>query len=559
VETTPSGNWIDAHSRGPILKPSLKEATDLIHQYMLATNCILDIFDESDLLERLPQWLEDPSDTIDPAGSIYYLVLAVGAQTSPEDKDSIAESYFNYGRYLTTSYFMDDPSILTIQSYALITMFMLGASRRNAAFMNLGIAVRAAYALGLHRKEISNLFDPSECRSRERLWKVIRILDLFMSASLGRPPSTSETRDTTAKEAYSASASLCSIFETILTEVYSKRMVSAQVVEKISEQHRRWTARLHEGLGVDGIQPTDDLAGGQQPNIGLYHIKEAYYWTIVLLTRPFLIERVGSHISTMANKAGDKPEGLNTSPSNQALVDACVDSAVRTIELLQGLNSYQKTPKRLPFVVNSIFVSALVLGVAFFGDLDRSFPLDRGLRDAQTLLYRFHRHDAQAKRNLMIIEYLATACKTYVNKRDKLKMESHSRLVGGIFGKVHSQDSTAMNLERDISPRTQDEVSRSIVQSNLGSNLDPASFSDQYSDSAQMRIDQQPEKMDENSSWVGEQMPALVSGAGNTHVLSNGLYTYHDPIYTFSPRTLWFESYEENMPLFTTVNAGNFE
>jgi hypothetical protein len=244
---------------------------------MLATNCVLDLFDESELLEDLPQWLESSSEAVDSVSPMYYLVLAIGAQTSPENKDNVADSCFNYGRYLTASRFMDDPSILTVQSYALITMFMLGASRRNAAFMNLGIAVRAAYALGLHRRDISDLFDPCKCRIRERTWKVIRVLDLFMSASLGRPPSTVETRDTTTTDNYSASANLCAIFETILNDVYTKRMVSTEVVESISERHRQWTARLDEGLGVDGIQPTDELAFGQQPDIGLYHVKEAYY------------------------------------------------------------------------------------------------------------------------------------------------------------------------------------------------------------------------------------------------------------------------------------------
>jgi hypothetical protein len=562
VEDTPDGhpNWIDAHSRGVVPKPSLAEATDLIHQYILATNCILDLFDESYLLQHLAQWLESTSEALDSVSSMYYLVLAIGAQTSPEEKDDIAESYFNYGRYLTTSNFMEDPSIWTVQSYALITMFMLGASRRNAAFMNLGIAVRAGYALGLHRREISDLFNSRECRTRERVWKVIRILDLFMSASLGRPPSTSETRDTTAADNYSASASLCTIFETILNEVYGKRMVSTELVERISERHRKWTARLHEGLGVDGIQPTDDLEFGQQPNIGLYHVKEAYYWTIVLLTRPFLVERVSCHIRMMAtSNDGNTPETFNESSSNQALVHACVDSAVRTITLLRSLDAYEKIPKRLPFVVNSIFVSALVLGIAFFGDLDRSFPLEQSLRDAQALLRRFDSHDALAKRNLMIVEYLETACRTYVDKRDRQKMDSHSRLVGSIFGEVHSQESAGTHRRSVSLP--QDIVSDSLSsdRSTLGSDhLGSRYAQNEQSNQAHLRMNDQPEAIDVSPSWnAGRREDAGFPG-NNNHVLPRGLDAYYDPDLAFSPRTLWFDSYEETMPLFSMLHTGEF-
>ncbi|KAK4990719.1 hypothetical protein LTR66_006722 [Elasticomyces elasticus] len=560
VEDTPVGHphWLDAQMQGTAFKHSLSLATLLVRQYMLATNCVLDLFDEAELLEQLPQWLDGTSDAAESLSSMYYLILAIGAQTSPEDKDELAESYFNYGRYLTARRYMEDPSILTIQAYALITMFMLGAARRNAAFMNLGIAVRAAYALGIHKRQVSDLFTVNERRTRERLWKVIRVLDLFMSASLGRPPSTSETRDTTSTENYSASASLCAIFENILTEVYSKRMVSTEVVESISEQHRNWAARLHEGLGVDGIKPTDDLLSGQQPNIGLYHIKEAYYWTIILLTRPFLIEYVSCHVATLASNPSGCSDGLFAAVSNQTLVDACVNSAVRTVELLCGLDAFDEIPKRLPFVVNSIFVSALVIGVAFFGDLDRTFPLKRSLRNAQKLLRRFCRYDAQAKRNLMIIEYLEESCNTYIERRGRHKMEGHSRVIGGIFGNIHrlemehiQQDSTAVMPNGKQQLRANHQVGHEPP-------LDPGNFQISGIDTMQPLDNGQSKGNEGHSSWHVAQTVGAGFSNDRNHPLPNGLEAYHDPAAVFSPQTLWFDSYEDNMPLFSTLHTGQF-
>lgn len=81
----------------------------------------------------------------------------------------MAKLYFDQGRNLTASYFLKGPCIATVQVYAMSTMYLLGASRRNAAFMHLGTAVRAAYTHGLHRSDIAILFPVVERRMRERL------------------------------------------------------------------------------------------------------------------------------------------------------------------------------------------------------------------------------------------------------------------------------------------------------------------------------------------------------------------------------------------------------
>lgn len=550
VETSPDGqpHWIDGGLRGPPTKPSLEEAAYLIRRYMIATNCVLDLFDEPDLLNHLPQWLGIVAEESSIPSSTYYLILAIGAQTCPEDKDEVADVYFNYGRYLTALSCMEDPSITTIQCYVMITMYMLGASRRNAAFMNLGLAVRAAYALGLHRRDISRLFPQSEYKTRERLWKAVRILDLFMSASLGRPPSTSETRDTTEVENYSASVDLCSIFESVLNDVYSKRMVSTEILEKISEMHRWWTARFHHGLLNDGIQPDDTLDDGALPNIGLYHMKEAYYWTIILLTRPFFIESISTHIENSAAKPGHE---LDTAPallSNKDLVHACVDSAIRTVELLRGLLGNEGIPKRLPFIVNSIFNSALVVGIALFGDLDGTFPLERNLQAAQRLL-RLFLSDALARRNLMIVEYLQLACETYIEQRARRRMELHGQLVGGIFGKIDDGRSTSSQREHPTHRQLQVEQPFADVQGTPDSGQDPNHRPD-----SNPIVDVIP--FSEISSFLPEHPNMDHLGTSMDHILSNWGHSYNNnPILPTSPRTLWFESYEENMPLFATVDT----
>lgn len=441
IEETPVGqpNWIVDIVKQPPSRPSLTETQYLLKWYTLSTSCVVNLFDENQLYDSLTTWLENTQDGVeqDPMSAIYFLVLAIGAQTVPEDLDELAERLFNYGRFLTMSGVMEDISIVTAQANILITTYLLGASRRNAAFVYLGSAVRTAHVLGLHRSDVNAFFGQAEYAVRERVWKVLRVLDLFLSISLGRPPSTSETRDTKADAHYSATNDLCAIFEAIVTQVYSKRIVSPGAVEYISQHHRQWTTKLDKGLAADDIKPgefVNTAHGNKVPNIGLYHVKEAYYWTIMLVARPFLVDSIAKSMSRLNTHQEDR--ATTSSYPGQVLVHACVDSAIRTVDLLSGLTMTEEIPKRLPFVVNSLFIAGLVLGLAQFGDMDRLFSIENGLSGVHKILTLFSRYDTVAKRNLEIVENLQAVCHEYLGHRARQKMAWHSLLIGGLFGTI---------------------------------------------------------------------------------------------------------------------------
>ncbi|KAM0424356.1 hypothetical protein ACHAPT_010503 [Fusarium lateritium] len=437
-------------------KPDPTECTYLLNWYFRASNSVLNLFDEHQLRQDLCQWQSSPLQPLPgPTDAILFLVLAIGSKVCPEDRDDFGERYFNYGRYLITSHAMESPDISTVRANTLIALYLLNGSRRNAAFMYLGTAVRAAYALGIHRNDMNALFDKSEYAARERLWKVLRILDLFMSASLGREPATTETRDTSVEDNYSAATDLCAIFEVILTQVYSKRTVCSKVLEQTSQHHRKWASRFHTGLAVDNIpagELIDTVDGRLVPNVALCHLKEAYYWTIILLARPFLIRSVTSHISQVDSGASIESNTSTEQQEERLLTHACVYSAIRTVDLFRPVSPSKDVPKRLPFAVNSVFIAGLVLGLAHFGDMDHLFPLEKGLEGSISLLSAFSRYDAEAMAARHILQNLQAACCLYVEKRESRKMERQSLLVGNLFGTVF-KDSTLHTAAATQEPR----------------------------------------------------------------------------------------------------------
>ncbi|KAF9878660.1 hypothetical protein CkaCkLH20_03560 [Colletotrichum karsti] len=548
VEATPEGRprWIITNPADIPTKPSVEQARYLLRWYLRATNCILEVFDEAEILDDLDKWLrgEPTSQDEEAMNCLFFLIFGIGAQRCPDDRDADAEKYFNYGRFLAVSYAMENPTNNTVRSYVLITVYLLGASRRNSAFMHLGVAARAAYALGIHRRDNPALFSAQEQDTRERLWKALRVLDLFLGASLGRPLATTESRDFSATDNHSASLELCAIFESILTEVYAKRMVTTDILERISEQHRRWAARFSDGLAADGVKSgmyVDAEDGETYPNIALYHMKEAYYWSIMLLSRPFLIDFVSRNIARSESMSMWSDAPPPSSPSDQLLVHACVDSAIRTIDLLSGLITDKNVSKRHPFVINSVFVSALVLGLAVFGDMDSTFPLDKGLADAQALLRRFSKHDRVANRELSIVEHLQGACVLYIERRARRKMECQGMLIGELFGSVHDGAQPPLDAAR----------------------LSSASF---HRDSRHFGGHRPQSTSDaEDISSMGQSVSLTTASTdaqqvdGSEHArgsnVTQALTPSTDILMPMSPRTLLFDSYGHDMPFFPTMDA----
>ncbi|EHY54441.1 hypothetical protein ABEF92_008891 [Exophiala dermatitidis] len=433
-------------------KPSEAEALDLIKHYLLASSGLIDLFDPDEITEHLCAWTRDAAAETDFNSSIYYLVLAIGALTrsSSEADLELAEFYFQRGQEIGVSSFLEDPSVLTIQAYALITFYMLSAVRRNGAFMLMGIAVRAAYALGLHRGDISNLFEPRERMARERVWKSLRVLDLYMSGSLGRPPATSEVdggsvswnRSTGDYEDIqmkgrnkSATLRICFIFERILNEVYCRREVSVQLVESISRQYRDWTAQLPAGLQADSL---DQKAGTEAPTlrqtIGITHLKGAYYWSIILLTRPFLIFKVSSKVK------GRHDDDMAGNSVTMTLSEACIDAALRSIEIATDLVHMPGVPKRLFMIANIVFISAMVIGFAIFGDFDKSFPLLSSITQAESILAIMSKDDLSARRHDTITRHLHLAALEHIRRRDEKQLQKRRQDIHDIFGDPVEKD-----------------------------------------------------------------------------------------------------------------------
>lgn len=390
---------------------------------------VFDIFPETELFMDIDEW--SPSKSTSKALTVasvpaLTLILAIGAeQNGVED---LGNALFVAGYQQASLVMLKPPSLALVQSLMLLVLYLLVKCRRNAAFVLLGSAIQAGHSIGLYDFQSNQ-----NTEARKRAWKCLRILDISSCASLGRSVTTVDMNRHTKiprirdDSVDSAALRLCSIAETVLRTVYAERSLTISFALKTSEELKGWADDLP--VALVGPSASDELPDKPlHEQICANHMTAAYYWTIMLLTRPFLMNDTLSKSACQVSEQTNTPQAL--------FVDACIDSAFRCLEANMVLLKYPNLPHKLFLVVNTTLVSALVLVLAIFGDYDRTVPIEQGLEYAEIFLKHLSGRDLQAAQYLKFVQAQRHAASRYCKKRAAAEMDRRAAQVHAMFGAV---------------------------------------------------------------------------------------------------------------------------
>lgn len=343
---------------GPPPKIIAEDIGDTVAAYRCVTCGMADLFpSDTRLVDSISLWASDSHAAShraeDAASAVYYLVLAIGTQQRDED---LAQRYFEYARDQALANLNGSLGVETVQAFILVTMYMLCACQINGAFLFFGLAVRAAYSVGLHRTEVNSRFGHEAHRHRDRLWKSLRVVDLFLSTSMGRPPCTSDVDCTVpyrqvdadgheVPDVLNASVQIFLILEGVVLEVYSRRKISFQLTEGISRQLRdfsmRWLHHLKRMVSAQSGEGPAEVNGACQ-------VLASYYYAVMLVSRPFLMyemyRRLSPEPTTVYGRAG-----LVSGKSK--LADACIDAASMMVDQISDLIEKGIVSGRRPILV----------------------------------------------------------------------------------------------------------------------------------------------------------------------------------------------------------------
>ncbi len=263
---------------------------------------LFQIFDEAVFLASLDQVYSNPLNT----DHIYLcqlnLVLAIGmylATPEPGTReaaliDDIRERYPNQSEvFYLNAKSLNDPLIgledgdtWSIQTLPLMAAYMIYRSKRNTAYSILGrdiyppstishltvytsLAIRTAYALGMHSEETLIIFPAEEQVSRKRLWRSLFIMDRLLAAYLGRPVAIAEEecssellnlRANTFQQsmhlgpdqfylaALEATFRSAHVIGLILRKVYRQRRISTRLAQELANECKQWPENLTPAL-----------------------------------------------------------------------------------------------------------------------------------------------------------------------------------------------------------------------------------------------------------------------------------------------------------------------
>ena len=335
--TRPSTHGV--RGRGP---PEVRpiDVSPAASSYISATTALVDLFDQSRLVDDLLLWANMDQKPPNLTSIINYHILAIGRQ---KEDEAASQAYFEYARDQAFATLSGDLSVGTVQAFVLITVYMLCSCQINSAFLVFGISVRAAYSIGVHRTEVNARFGPEIHRQRDRLWKSLRVVDLFLSTSMGRPPATSDvdctvpyrSADEDGHETFdllNASVQILHIIEGVVTEIYSRKKISLQLTEGISLQLREWSARWLQRLKDVVARPVDHSRAQAS---GACQVLSSYYYAVMLVSRPFLMYELFRRLSDAPTSAAGRSSALTSGKSK--LADACIDAASLMVDPILDL------------------------------------------------------------------------------------------------------------------------------------------------------------------------------------------------------------------------------
>ncbi|KAH8799845.1 fungal-specific transcription factor domain-containing protein [Xylogone sp. PMI_703] len=122
-------------------------------------------------------------------------LIAKGNWGGGVKRTSEAEIYYRRASGLCSEQIMNGTgiSIEAVQLLLLIAQYLQSTQRSVQTWTTHGLAVRAAFQLGLHSSDLAKVFSPLEQEIRKTTWYGCVMLDRTLSMTFGRPPTIPES------------------------------------------------------------------------------------------------------------------------------------------------------------------------------------------------------------------------------------------------------------------------------------------------------------------------------------------------------------------------------
>lgn len=175
-------------------------------------------------------------------------------------------------------------------------------------------------------------------------------------------PTSTPPEENLELDALAASVRSSCLIGDILSLVYAERKISVKLAHAISNKFQIWKSSIPKILHWKNISmPNED----PKATLAQLHVNLSYFHGIILLMRPFLLQKILSQVRpSNSSKGYSQPPHKSTrtetgSASIEQFPSACVRAALHSIDAVQSALLKRALPRRDPFVMYVLYVSQL--------------------------------------------------------------------------------------------------------------------------------------------------------------------------------------------------------
>lgn len=363
-------------SNTPII-PSIDYAIFLINAVKFHCAQLVHLFDEEEFTANLHAFYTNSENGAwkESLWYIHFLLIIAFGKTFVQHKQTTrppgADFFVQALQLLPDTNRLCREPVAAVEVLCCISLYLQALDSRNAAHVTIGQAMRIALAQGMHTDmPVADLGEPLVQRCR-KIWWTVYILDRQMTSLMGLPQNIRDEDITCRLPSFSGSAQraaaldmqikLARIYADISRTVYgAKGRLRKKFVISMKAVLDDLTTLAQELRQSFPLHPDDRFGGiSRMPA----HLHLLYYQTIVVVTRPLLF--------CCVKKLFESPrevQSLISSRKIRQLLNMSLEASQKILSILESLHDQGLLETFLPWDLDSLFVSTMVLILTRFVD-----------------------------------------------------------------------------------------------------------------------------------------------------------------------------------------------
>ena len=278
--------------------------------------------------------------------------------------------------------------------------------------LNIGMAIRFAQALGMHRASVNYNLPHREMVLRQRVWRTLYIYDRFHSAVLGRPFTIADqdwddrepTGNSYSNRISVEMARISGILGDICRKVYRPQTISSETASALARRLQEWSDALPPDMTLQSLLRNSGMPSYYRHVLQRLHL--AHLNAVILLTRPFFCYVVSTEVMKGTPPG---PSEATAKGTVARLAKACVLSAARSVDIVNALFLEGARPARPPFLIYFMFYAGLILLTDAYRD--RSQINNPVISNVKLIMASYAGIDPSAKRYSQVFEAMTSAIK----------------------------------------------------------------------------------------------------------------------------------------------------